>query len=98
MIVRIVKMTFRPEEIDNFLKLFEERKEKIRNVEGCMHLELWSNTAMPHIMFTYSHWRDVQALDRYRFSDFFKDTWTRTRALFLEKAEAWSLEQLHILD
>ncbi|RYE00336.1 MAG: hypothetical protein EOP54_00715 [Sphingobacteriales bacterium] len=38
--IRIVKMRFRPECVEDFKQLFEERKEMIRAQEGCTHLEL----------------------------------------------------------
>lgn len=97
MIVRIVKMTFRAEAVADFLALFEERKEQIRGFEGCLHLELWQEAGNECVFFTYSHWTSESALDHYRFSSFFKDTWTRTRALFDQKAEAWSVNQRSVL-
>jgi quinol monooxygenase YgiN len=93
MIVRIVQMTFREEEVNNFQKLFDERKELIRHFEGCRHLELWQDAHMPNVFFTYSHWESEQALDHYRFSELFKNTWAKTKALFAEKPRAWSVEQ-----
>jgi len=93
MIVRIVQMTFRPEEIENFTKLFEERKHLIRGFEGCQHLELWQDVNNPAVFFTYSYWESEQHLDHYRFSEFFKDTWSRTKALFADKPQAWSVER-----
>lgn len=92
MIVRIVKMTFRPDAVEAFTDLFEDRKEIIRNFPGCSHLELWQDTKHTHVFFTYSIWESETHLDHYRFSDFFKDTWGRTKALFAEKAEAWSVQ------
>jgi heme-degrading monooxygenase HmoA len=86
-------MTFRPEHIPAFLELFNERKETIRGFEGCNHLELWEDAHSPNIYFTYSHWDSEQHLDHYRFSDFFKDTWSRTKALFADKPQAWSVAQ-----
>ena len=97
MIVRIVKMTFRPEAVPAFLELFDERKELIRHFEGCSHLELWREGGKDNVFFTYSHWVAEAALDHYRFSEFFKDTWGRTKALFAEKAQAWSVEQERVL-
>ncbi len=97
MIVRIVKMTFRPEEVPAFLALFDERKEQIRHFEGCSHLELWREAGKDNVFFTYSHWVGEAALDHYRFSSFFKDTWSRTKALFAEKAQAWSVAQERVL-
>jgi len=97
MIVRIVQMTFRMEEVENFLKLFDERKELIRGVEGCTHLELWQDAHAPNVYFTYSHWNSEQHLNHYRFSELFKDTWARTKALFDAKPQAWSVTQKMIV-
>lgn len=93
MIIRIVKMTFKEEETDNFLQLFNERKELIRNFDGCNHLELWQQKGAEHIYFTYSMWESEEHLNHYRFSELFKDTWAKTKCLFSEKAQAWSVEQ-----
>lgn len=93
MIVRIVQMTFRPEEVEHFQALFEERKERIRHFEGCTHLELWQDAHNPNIFFTYSNWESEAYLDHYRFSEFFKDTWSRTKALFAERPNAWSVNR-----
>ncbi len=94
MIIRIVKMTFDVENVNLFLALFEERRSVIRNFDGCTHLELWQEQGKKHVFFTYSHWQTESALDNYRHSDFFKDTWSRTKALFAERAEAWSVERM----
>jgi len=91
MIVRIVQMTFKPELTEKFVALFEERKSRIRGFEGCQHLELWQDTANPYTFFTYSIWESEKHLNHYRFSEFFKDTWQQTKALFDEKPQAWSV-------
>lgn len=93
MIIRVVQMSFREEEVPQFVALFEERKETIRSFEGCLHLELWQDAHNPNIFFTYSIWEDEFSLNHYRFSDFFRDTWGRTKALFKEKPQAWSLNR-----
>ena len=97
MIIRIVKMTFRSSEIESFKKLFEERKTLIRNFEGCTHLELWQDNLHPEVFFTYSWWQSETALNHYRFSSFFKDTWQLTKQKFAAPPEAWSVEQVHVL-
>jgi len=97
MIIRIVKMVFRPESVKDFEALFRERKERIRAMPGCTHLELLQETAQKTTFFTYSFWEKEADLEYYRHSDFFKDTWSQTKALFAEKAQAWSLEQKHVL-
>ncbi len=93
MIIRIVQMTFREDAIKDFTDLFEARKQTIRNFAGCTHLELWQDNTDPNIFFTYSIWDSQADLDHYRFSDFFKDTWGKTKALFADKPQAWSLIQ-----
>ena len=91
MIVRIVQMTFIPEKVKEFTDLFYERRETISNFPGCTHLELWQDSDNENIFFTYSIWNSEADLNHYRFSDFFKDTWSRTKVLFADKPQARSL-------
>ena len=97
MLVRVVKMTFRDDAISTFRQLFESRKQQIRNFDGCTHLELWQDRLDPNIFFTYSHWLHSDALDKYRASSFFADTWQQTKPLFSGKPEAWSVNQEALL-
>lgn len=94
MIIRIVKMTFVPENVNEFLKVFNDAKNKILNCEGCKHVELLRDSERPGVLFTYSHWESPEHLEKYRNSDLFKTTWEKTKKLFAEKAEAWSLSQM----
>ncbi|MCW3122275.1 MAG: antibiotic biosynthesis monooxygenase [Flavipsychrobacter sp.] len=96
MIVRVVQMTFQSDRINDFTALFEERKETIRSFPGCTHLELWQDTKDQNKFFTYSHWESEAHLDHYRFSEFFRDTWGLTKALFAEKPQAWSVTRKSI--
>lgn len=93
MIIRIVQMNFEPANVESFLALFEKRKAQIRGFEGCRHLELWQDANDKNIFFTYSHWESEHYLNQYRFSEFFKDTWGKTKALFANKPQAWSVNQ-----
>jgi autoinducer 2-degrading protein len=93
-LTRVVKMTFRPEETGTFMALFAERKERIRNSEGCIHLELFQDIRNPLVFFTYSKWISEEYLDKYRNSSLFSETWSLTKKLFSEKAEAWSVNSL----
>lgn len=93
-IVRIVKMTFQEDKIEAFQTLFAGRKDRIRNFAGCKHLELWQDEKQKNIFFTYSIWENETALDHYRFSGFFKETWALTKALFDGKAEAWTVRSV----
>ena len=93
MIVRIVKMTFRKGKEKEFLQIFNSAKDKIRNFPGCSHLELLRDIHAPHVYFTYSFWETGKDLLRYRKSELFEFTWEKTKKLFLEEPDAWSLEQ-----
>lgn len=94
MIKRIVKLTFAKDKAADFLVIFEEMKHQIRGFEGCRHLELWRSRADANVFFTMSIWDSEAHLDEYRQSEVFVRTWQRTKALFAERAEAWSVDVL----
>lgn len=98
MIVRIVQMTFDPSKVDEFLELFNDRKQLIRTFKGCHHLELWQEAGDSNIFFTYSKWESEEHLDHYRFSELFKDTWSKTKVLFAGKPKAWSVNPKMIIE
>ena len=83
-------MTFREEEVDNFLRVFHESKKKIRAFEGCKQLELHQDYNSDNIFSTYSIWESQEALDGYRTSELFKGVWSKTKPLFKEKPIAFS--------
>lgn len=97
MLIRIVKMTFREDSIEKFLQFFEGRKDAIRHFPGCHHLELWKDKNHPSVYFTYSHWESEAALDHYRYSGFFKETWGFTRQCFAAGAEAYSINRVEVV-
>lgn len=94
MLVRIVKMHFKDEKIEAFKALFEKNKTKIRNVEGCLFLELYQDVNNKSIFFTYSYWEDDIFLKNYRNSVLFHEIWKETKTYFQAKAEAWSVKKL----
>lgn len=98
MLIRIVKMTFKPGETANFLKIFSENKSKIKGRPGCTKLELYRDKADPNIFFTYSFWNSESDLENYRNSELFKSVWARTKALFNDKPEAWSVEEFEKIE
>lgn len=92
MIKRFVKMTFKPEHIQDFKTLFNSKKEFIAAMEGCSYVELLQDINNPNIFFTFSIWEDPKYLDAYRQSKLFEDVWAKTKVLFGDKPEAWSLQ------
>ena len=93
MFVRIVKMSFQSEKIEEFLANFNTKKEFIRNSPGCQLLELYRDKNNSDIFFTYSYWETEQDLENYRNSDLFKGVWAQTKVLFNDKPLAWSVDK-----
>lgn len=89
---RIVKMTFRAEEIDPFLVIFEQAAPQIRTFPGCEGLQLLRSREPANVLFTYSTWADELALNSYRHSELFQTTWAKTKVLFADRPQAWSTD------
>ena len=98
MITRIVKMTFQEDKIADFHQLFESQHTKIKSFEGCQNVVLYQDIHDKSIFFTYSHWDNEEALEAYRNSDLFKSIWKSTKALFSERAAAWSLNEIKVVE
>lgn len=94
MIKRIVKLTFQKDKIEEFKEIFRVSKTKIIQSPGCHSVELLQSTKEPHIFFTYSIWTDEEFLNRYRHSSIFQETWSKTKLLFSDKPQAWSVNSL----
>ncbi|MFY0599777.1 MAG: antibiotic biosynthesis monooxygenase [Cyclobacteriaceae bacterium] len=94
MIVRIVRMTFQEDKIDEFLGVFEEVQDRIRNFEGCSHLELCRDSKEANILCTLSHWESETHLDSYRESALFLSTWAKTKVFFAASPIAFSLSKV----
>lgn len=98
MIVRLVRMSFRPGETEGFLTLFEGWRHRIIAMPGCLHLELLRDAGDPRVFFTYSLWRSAEDLEHYRRSPVFAEVWPVVKALFDAPAQAWSCARLHHMD
>ncbi len=93
MITRIVKLSLSEETKDQFVDIFYLTQPVIQNFNGCMKVDLMQDVQNTNICFTISHWVTEADLNSYRNSQFFKETWTKVKPLFSQKAEAWSLEK-----
>ena len=94
MFVRIVKMSFNKNDIEAFLENFNKKKEQIRNFEGCRFLELYKDKREANVFFTYSYWNSEADLENYRHSELFKTVWSKTKPLFNDKPQAWSVDKV----
>ena len=94
MLIRIVKMSFKPEQAAHFLQLFNQRRHLIAGFAGCRGVELLRDIDNPDIFFTYSRWDNETHLNLYRESDLFKEVWSTVKPWFNDKPQAWSVNQL----
>lgn len=90
-LTRVVRLCFKAEQTPVFEQIFDESKEKIRARPGCLHLELGRDARDARVYYTISHWVDEKALEDYRSSKLFEETWAKTKILFEEKPMAFSI-------
>jgi quinol monooxygenase YgiN len=87
-------MHFYPDQVEAFLSIFEQSKPAISCFPGCLSVELLQDASDSSVYYTYSQWIDADALEYYRQSFFFKETWAKTKILFASKAQAFSLKKM----
>jgi heme-degrading monooxygenase HmoA len=92
MITRIVKLSFDPDRIDDFLAHFERIKNDVNNFPGCIGMKLYHDVANQNVVFTYSHWNTEADLEAYRKSDLFSKIWPTIKVWFNDRPEAWTVE------
>lgn len=93
MLIRIVRMHFTEAGVSEFLNIFNENKQAIRDFPGCTHLQLLKDAEDPNCYTTLSHWDNPASLENYRKSDLFGSVWGRVKTLFSERTRAFSLEK-----
>ncbi len=91
MLTRIVRLSFHPENVPAFLDIFHESKSLIEAFDGCNGVELMRDHDLEHVYYTHSKWNSKSDLDNYRHSEVFGGVWKRTKALFNDKPQAFSL-------
>lgn len=83
-------MTFEEHAAEEFLRIYSETSPLIVRFPGCRHLELWQREDAEGAFATYSVWSGAEALERYRTSELFRNTWARVKPLFAAPAQAES--------
>jgi heme-degrading monooxygenase HmoA len=91
--IRIVKLTFKPEHVQDFLEHFETVKQDINGFPGCRGMKLLQHQDVSNIFFTFSEWNSNDDLNNYRKSELFGGIWPKVKLWFDQKAEAWSVDQ-----
>ena len=92
MITRIVKLTFEEDKIDQFIAFFDTINRQVSRFEGCNGMRLLRDRHHPEIVFTYSSWKNEEALNHYRDSDLFGTVWPTIKPWFGAKPEAWTVD------
>jgi quinol monooxygenase YgiN len=90
MINRIVRLSFEPKLVNDFLAVFENSKNHIANFPGCHGLTLLQDANYSNIYYTYSLWLNESDLEKYRNSELFETTWAATKKMFNAKPMAFS--------
>ncbi|WP_316819993.1 antibiotic biosynthesis monooxygenase family protein [Pedobacter gandavensis] len=92
MLIRLVKMQFNADFVEEFQENFKALQPQITAFKGCSSVQLLKDKNTENqIFFTISHWEDEADLEAYRCSPLFRETWARLKPNFSTKAEAWSL-------
>ena len=94
MITRIVKLTFEPQNVDEFQAIFNRSSGLIRAFEGCQGVRLMRDLENTSIFFTITIWESEAHLNRYRKSELFIATWASTKKLFAAPAMAHSIQEV----
>lgn len=94
MVIRVVRMSFKEEKVQDFISLFNKTKNSIRDFDGCLRLDLLQDFGQEHILTTYSYWQDLKSLDKYRHSPLFLDTWAEMKEYFSAKPIAFSCKKI----
>ncbi|MES2800537.1 MAG: antibiotic biosynthesis monooxygenase family protein [Bacteroidota bacterium] len=92
MIIRIVKLHFSEDRMEDFLTHFESVKQKVNSFPGCLGMKLLRDIEDPCLIMTYSHWEKAEDLENYRKSSLFGEIWPKIKPWFDQKPEAWSME------
>ncbi len=96
MITRIVRLSFKKENVVDFINAFDESKALISSFPGCKKLRLFKDFSDDSAFFTHSEWESMDDLENYRKSELFMSTWSKVKPLFANSPQVFSLvESIH---
>ncbi len=96
MITRIVRLSFKKENVVDFINAFNNSKAQISAFPGCTKLRLFKDFSDETIFYTHSEWNSMEDLENYRKSDLFIATWSVVKPLFANSPQVFSLvESIH---
>jgi hypothetical protein len=87
-----MKLEVKPELVSDFMELFHSVKRDTGSAYGLRQVELLQSIDSAYVFFTYGVWENETYLKDYLFSELFRHTWKKTRALLSNKPQAWNLK------
>ena len=87
-ILRVVRMTLVPSEVDSFKSYFSHIQSEIMAMPGCRSVHLCVDKDAPHRLATFSIWDSEMDLNNYRKSEWFGQIWPQTKAKLERPVEA----------
>jgi quinol monooxygenase YgiN len=94
MITRIVKLHFQEKHTADFMSYFDSISHVVNEFPGCHGMRLYRSVDDHNVVFTYSHWDHIEALNNYRDSEAFQTIWPKIKPWFAYRPEAWTVERL----
>jgi len=64
-IIRIVRMTFQPDQYSEFESLFDSVRQNILSMPGCSSLSLKRDASQSNVYYTLSHWGSEESLQAF---------------------------------
>jgi Uncharacterized enzyme involved in biosynthesis of extracellular polysaccharides len=93
MIVRIVHLHIKKDQLTAFIAFFETKRALIFRQPGCLFLSMLQGAEDEQAVTTYSHWENVEALNNYRHSPLFGEIWPYTKSVMDQPPVAQSFYQ-----
>jgi len=94
MIVRLVSLKIHPDKVEEFKQFFETIYDRIREAQGCLSLRVVADLEGLGEFFTVSEWESPAALEAYKDSAFFRETWPRVKTFLRDRPWAQSFHVL----
>ena len=93
MITRIVRMQLHQGKARDFMTVFKNVNNQIKQSKGCISVELYNDSADFDTVITLSRWESADALEAYRASALFISTWKTVKPFFRAPALAFSMSE-----
>lgn len=94
MIIRIVKMYLKKDEIKSFTDFFSSFQNQILEFDGCMHHDLFPDKDNKEIYYSYTIWKSEVKLKKYRNSELIKNISKAVEPKCEKEPLAWTVDKV----